>query len=101
MSLKNALFIFLSLNLLCAGLQANGGKAPSKLYSGLEDPTENYFGEYDPAKTGTDLPTLQEAAEFNRFAEEIWIGGSFLTEKIDPEDIDLVVIIDGEGIDNN
>jgi hypothetical protein len=32
---------------------------------------------------------------------EVWLDGSFLTEKIDPEDIDLVVCVQSTQFDNN
>lgn len=40
-------------------------------------------------------------AELNRWAiqAEVWIDGSFLTQKIDPEDCDLVVRLDSEFVE--
>lgn len=32
---------------------------------------------------------------------DLWLDGSFLTEKIDPKDVDLVVAIDGDAIYDN
>ena len=29
---------------------------------------------------------------------DLWVDGSFLTEKIDPKDVDLVVVIDGDAV---
>jgi hypothetical protein len=33
-----------------------------------------------------------------RVAGEMWVDGSFLTEKIDPKDVDVVVVIDGDAV---
>lgn len=31
---------------------------------------------------------------------EIWVDGSFVTEKIDPSDVDLLLMVDGQFFDN-
>ena len=42
------------------------------------------------------LVTFVATLETAKVAGEIWADGSFLTEKINPKDIDLVLRVDGE-----
>ena len=36
----------------------------------------------------------------NDIAGDLWINGSFVTEKIDPNDVDIVLFVDGEFLEN-
>lgn len=43
---------------------------------------------------------IQELSNFGLLPAKFWIDGSFLTEKIDPDDIDLVIEIDSDRINS-
>jgi hypothetical protein len=47
----------------------------------------------------SDLETVMDALRSALLDVEIWVDGSFVTEKIDPEDVDLVVPFPGEAYD--
>jgi hypothetical protein len=46
------------------------------------------------------LVKLIEKLRADGIAAEIWVNGSFLTKKIDPDDSDILVLVPGDFLDN-